>query len=227
MKILVIEESSHKWETLKALFSEHNFLVTIKQNTQQAYQEIQKNTYNILIFDLTIPFKDSTHFIKHLRNESIETPIIVLSKDSSFEIKKQAFIMWADDFLISPYHPEELLLRVRAILRRRFNAKTINEINACEFTINLDTRTVKRLDQYIELTPKEFQILEYLMENKKRVVPKHELLKYIWWHNNDIWSDVIRSHIQILRTKINKGFSYDPIKTIRWVGFKFECEKNL
>jgi DNA-binding response OmpR family regulator len=226
MKILIIEEKSHEWEALKTFFSEHNFLVNIKQDTQLAYQEIKKNTYNILVFHLTIPFKESTHFIKCLRDKGIKIPIIILSKDNSFETKKLAFTMWADDFLICPYNPEELLLRVRAILKRRLNTEKINELCIGDITLNLDSRTVKRCNSKIELTPKEFQILEYLMENTHRVVPKHELLVHIWWYNNDIWSDVTRSHIQIIRAKINNWFIYDPIKTIRWVWFKFENKKK-
>jgi DNA-binding response OmpR family regulator len=226
MKILIIEENLYEWEALKTLFSEHNFLVTIKKDTQKAYKDIKKNMYNMLVFDLTVPFRESTHFIKYLRDEGIKIPIIILSKDDSFKTMKEAFIMWADDFLVAPYNIEELLIRARVLLKNQLNIEKINEVNVGDITLNLDSRTVKRCNIKIELTPKEFQILEYLMENTHRVVPKHELLVYIWWYNNDIWSDVTRSHIQIIRSKINGGFKYDPIKTIRWVWFRFESEES-
>jgi two-component system OmpR family response regulator len=98
----------------------------------------------------------------------------------------------------------------------------LNFIKIWDIKLNLNLKEVTRKSKKIELTPKEFQILEYLMKNSNKVIPKKELLEYIWWINNDIRSDVVRSHIQTLRSKINKGFSYDPIKTIRGIWFKFE-----
>jgi DNA-binding response OmpR family regulator len=115
-----------------------------------------------------------------------------------------------------------LLLRIRSILKRVNKTESINKIKIWDIELNLDLKEVTRIWKKIELTPKEFQILEYLMKNKDKVIPKKELLEYIWWINNDIRSDVIRSHMQTLRSKLNNWFDYDPIKTIRGIWFKFE-----
>jgi DNA-binding response OmpR family regulator len=118
-------------------------------------------------------------------------------------------------------------LRIRNLTKRNWDIKEdINKISIWDIELNLNLKEVKRWTRKIILTPKEFIILEYLMKNDNKVIPKQELLEYIWWINNDIWSDVIRSHIQTLRKKINNKWEADPIKTIRGIWFKFEYSKN-
>jgi len=169
-----------------------------------------------------LPFKSGFEIAKELRKEEIKTPIIFLTAKEDLESIETWFLSGWDDYLIKPFKLKELLLRIRAVLKRVNNIKSINTIKIWDIELNLDLKQIKRNWKIIELTPKEFQILEYLMKNKNKVIPKKELLEYIWWINNDIWSDVVRSHIQTLRTKINNWFDYDPIKTIRWIWFKFE-----
>ena len=172
-----------------------------------------------------LPFKSGFEITKELRKEDIKTPIIFLTAKEDLESIETWFLSWWDDYLVKPFKLKELLLRIRAVLKRVNQTNSINTIKIWDIELNLDLKQVKRYWKLIELTPKEFQILEYLMKNKNKVIPKKELLEYIWWINNDIWSDVVRSHIQTLRTKINTWFNYDPIKTIRWIWFKFEENK--
>jgi DNA-binding response OmpR family regulator len=146
-----------------------------------------------------------------------------LTAKEDLQSKEIGFNVWWDDYLTKPFRLKELVLRVRNLTKRAWNQwKELNKIAVWNIELNLDTKEVKRWNRNIILTPKEFIILEYLMKNKGKVIPKQELLEYIWWINNDIWSDVTRTHVQSLRKKLNKKWEIDPIKTIRGIWFKFE-----
>jgi DNA-binding response OmpR family regulator len=222
MKILILEDDSIIWPNIKEYLEENNFLVNLVEDWEKALREAQRNKYDLWLFDVMVPFKSGFEIVKKLRQLWNKTPVFFLTAKEDLESKEIWFNIWADDYLVKPFKLKELLLRVRAILKRTQNTTTINTIKISDIELNLDLKEVYRNWKNIELTPKDFQILEYLMKNKNKVIPKKELLEYIWWINNDIWSDVIRSHIQTLRTKLNKWFNYDPIKTIRGIWFKFE-----
>jgi two-component system copper resistance phosphate regulon response regulator CusR len=222
MKLLLVEDDHIIWPNIKEYLEENNFLVTLKDNWEDWYKEAKRNKYDLFLFDVMLPYKSGFEIAKELRKEWINTPIIFLTAKEDLESIEKGFLSGWDDYLVKPFKLKELILRIRAILKRTQNTTTINTIKIWDIELNLDLKEVYRNWKKIELTPKEFLILEYLMKNKNKVIPKKELLEYIWWINNDIRSDVVRSHIQTLRAKINKGFNYDPIKTIRGIWFKFE-----
>ena len=222
MKILIIEDDHIIWPNIKEYLEENNFIVKLENNWENWEKEALKNKYDIFLFDVMLPIKSWFEIAKNLRSNWVDTPIIFLTAKWDLESKEKWFNIWWDDYLTKPFKLKELLLRIRSILKRVNNTTDINIIKSWNIELSLDLKELKRDWKTIELTPKEFQIIEYLMKNKNKVIPKKELLEYIWWINNDIWSDVIRSHMQTLRSKINKGFSYDPIKTVRGIWFKFE-----
>ncbi len=222
MKVLIVEDDHIIWPNIKEYLEENNFLVTLKNNWKDGLKEAFKNKYDIFLFDVMLPFKSGFEIAKEIRKENIDTPIIFLTAKEDLESKEKWFTIWWDDYLTKPFKLKELLLRIRSILKRINKTKDLNFIKIWDIKLDLNLKEVTRKSKKIELTPKEFQILEYLMKNSNKVIPKKELLEYIWWINNDIRSDVIRSHVQTLRSKINKWFSYDPIKTIRGIWFKFE-----
>lgn len=222
MKILIIEDDKIIWENIKEYLEENNFIVTLKSDWESWEKEAFRNKYDLFLFDIMLPNKSWFEVARELRSEWINTPIIFLSAKEDLESKEKWFNLWWDDYLTKPFKLKELLLRIRSILKRVNKVESINTITIWDIDLNLDLKEVTRNKNRIILTPKEFQILEYLMKNKNKVIPKKELLEYIWWINNDIWSDVVRTHIQTLRNKINKWSNYDPIKTIRGIWFKFE-----
>ena len=226
MKILLIEDDEIIWHNIKEYLEENNFLVTLKQNWEEWIKEVFKNKYDLFIFDIMLPYFDWFEITKKARANNIETPIIFLTAKEDLESKEKWFMIWWDDYLTKPFKLKELVLRIRSILKRVNKITSINEIIIWDLNLNLDLKEVKREWKSIILTPKEFIILEYLMKNKNKVIPKHELLEYIWWINNDIWSDVTRTHVQSLRKKINSWFKYDPIKTIRGIWFKYDTNEK-
>jgi len=221
MKALIIEDDRIIWPNIKEYLEENNFLVTLKTDWESGEKEALKNKYDIFLFDVMLPHKSGFEVARDLRGEKNDTPIIFLTAKEDLESKEKWFNLWWDDYLTKPFKLKELLLRIRSILKRVNKIESINTIQIWDIVLNMDLKEVNRWWKHIILTPKEFQIIEYLMKNKNKVIAKKELLEYIWWINNDIWSDVIRSHVQTLRTKINAWFNYDPIETIRGTWFKF------
>ena len=222
MKILIIEDDHIIWPNIKEYLEENNFIVTLKTDWKSWEKEALLNKYDLFLFDVMLPNKSWFEVAKNLREENIETPIIFLTAKEDIESIETWFTIWWDDYLTKPFKLKELLLRIRSILKRVNKTDSIDKIIIWDIELSLDLKEVTRSWKKIELTPKEFQILEYLMKNKNKVVPKKELLEYIWWINNDIRSDVIRSHMQTLRSKLNDWFDFDPIKTVRGIWFKFE-----
>ena len=222
MKILLIEDDHIIWPNIKEFLEESNFIVDLEKDWEYWSRKAIWHKYDIIILDVMLPNKDWFEIAKEIRKNKIETPIIFLTAKEDLESIEKWFTIWWDDYLTKPFKLKELVLRIRSVLKRVNKSEEINKISWWGLILDLNLKEVERWWKKMILTPKEFQILEYLMKNKNKVVPKHELLDYIWWINNDIWSDVIRTHMQTLRNKINKWFKEDPIKTIRWIWFKFE-----
>lgn len=221
MKVLVVEDDQIIWANICEYLEENSFLVTLKENWQDWLKEALKNKYDIFILDVMLPLKDGFSIAKEIRENWIKTPIIFLTAKEDLESKERWFNVWWDDYLTKPFKLKELVLRIRSILKRVNKSEILDKIVAWDIILDLGLKEVKRWNKIINLTPKEFMILEYLMKNKGKVVPKKEILEYIWWINNDIWSDVIRAHILTLRKKLNDWFKFDPIVTVRWIWFKF------
>lgn len=221
MKVLVVEDDQIIWPNICEYLEENSFLVTLKENWQDWLKEALKNKYDIFILDVMLPLKDGFSIAKEIRENWIKTPIIFLTAKEDLESKERWFNVWWDDYLTKPFKLKELVLRIRSILKRVNKSEILDKIVAWDIILDLSLKEVKRWNKIINLTPKEFMILEYLMKNKGKAVPKKEILEYIWWINNDIWSDVIRAHILTLRKKLNDWFKFDPIVTVRWIWFKF------
>ena len=221
MKVLVVEDDQIIWPNICEYLEENSFLVTLKEKWQDWLKEALKNKYDIFILDVMLPLKDGFSIAKEIRENWIKTPIIFLTAKEDLESKEKWFNVWWDDYLTKPFKLKELVLRIRSILKRVNKSEILDKIVAWDIILDLGLKEVKRWNKIINLTPKEFMILEYLMKNKGKAVPKKEILEYIWWINNDIWSDVIRAHILTLRKKLNDWFKFDPIVTVRWIWFKF------
>ena len=221
MKVLVVEDDQIIWPNICEYLEENSFLVTLKENWQDWLKEAIKKKYDIFILDVMLPLKDGFSIAKEIRENWIKTPIIFLTAKEDLESKERWFNVWWDDYLTKPFKLKELVLRIRSILKRVNKSEILDKIVAWDIILDLGLKEVKRWNKIINLTPKEFMILEYLMKNKGKAVPKKEILEYIWWINNDIWSDVIRAHILTLRKKLNDWFKFDPIVTVRWIWFKF------
>ncbi len=222
MKILVIEDDHYIAKNIKEYLEQNFFTVDICVDWEAGYHFAKIKKYDLIILDIMLPKKDWIQVCKDIRDYGLDTPIIMLTARDSIEDR----VMWletgADDYVIKPFALKELLARINALIRRtQYDNMDIQEISVDDMIMNLQTKKVSRAGKNINLTKKQFQILEYLVRNQNKVVSKQEIIENIWGVNEDRWSDIIRSHIQLLREKIDNPFDKKLIKTIRWMWFMF------
>jgi len=220
MKILLVEDDKYIANNVKE-YLEHNFFtVDICDNGEDWYHLAKVKKYDLIILDIMLPKKDWLQVCTELRSSGLDTPIIMLTARDSIEDKVKWLESWADDYVVKPFALKEILARINALIRRtQYNNTDIQEIAVDDLVINLQTKKVSRKGKSIKLTKKQFQILEYLVRNEDKVVSKQEMIENIRWINEDRRSDVIRSHMQMLREKIDYPFKKKLIKTVRWMWF--------
>ena len=220
MKILIVEDDTYIANNVKE-YLEQNFFTVDVCDDWESWQHLAKvKKYDLIILDIMLPKKDGLQVCKELRNSGLDTPIIMLTARDSTEDKVKWLESGADDYVVKPFALKEILARVNALIRRtQYKNTDMQEITVEDLHIDLKTKKVSRQGKTISLTKKQFQILEYLVRNEDKVVSKQEMIENIRWINEDRRSDVIRSHIQMLREKIDYPYEKKLIKTVRWMWF--------
>jgi len=220
MKILIMEDDKYIADNIKE-YLEHNFFTVDTCEDWEAWYHLAKvKKYDLIILDIMVPKKDWLHVCSDLRAYGLDTPIIMLTARDTIEDKVKWLECGADDYVVKPFSLKELLARINALIRRtQYKNIDIQEICVDDLVINLQTKQVSRGGKDIILTKKQFQILEYLVRNVDKVVSKQEIIENIWGINEDRWSDIVRSHMQMLREKVDAPFKIKLIKTIRWMWF--------
>ncbi len=221
--IIVIEDDENIQEIVKLSLESQGYYVTTFDNAEEALEKIQEGIFDLAIFDVMLPQMSGLTAIKKIRETNTHMPILILSaKDSELD-KIKGLDSGSDDYLTKPFGVLELCARVRSLLRRVQPKNTI--LKSPTLSLNKSLHTVKRNNQLIELTNKEYQILLYLMENKERVVERDELFHVIWGYDFIGESRAIDVHIRSLRKKLeDDGETY--IQTIRSVGYRFIEEET-
>lgn len=224
MRVLVVEDEINLLEAIAEGLKDNYFAVDIAHDGEEALNKIEVELdYDLIILDILLPKIDGVTLLKILRNKGFNIPVLMLTALDAMDTKIKSFEIGADDYLTKPFDFRELLARVRALIRRTKEEKK-SIINIDDLIIDTNNLEVKRGNKKINLSKKEFQILEYLALNKNRIVTKSELENHIWDEEAELWSDTIRSHIKNLRKKIDSGFKKKLIKTIRGVGYKISDE---
>jgi len=182
--------------------------------------------YDLMIFDIMLPYKDGVSLVKDVRNSNISTPILLLTAKLTLDDKIEGLDSGADDYLTKPFAFEELLARIRALLRRKEKNKQL-QLKIVDLLLDTQTHIVKRNNMEINLTPKEYSILEYLLRNKNKVVSRTILTEHVYDYHFDTDSNVIDVHINKLRNKIDKGFEKQILYTIRGVGYTVKDDSPL
>jgi two-component system, OmpR family, response regulator len=175
--------------------------------------------YDAAIIDLMLPGLDGLSLIAEIRRHKINTPVIILSAKRSVEDRVRGLQTGSDDYLIKPFAFSELLARVQALMRRTNTALETTMLTIGDLTMDLLARRVIRSGQQIELQPREFLLLEYLMHNAGRVVSKTMIMEHVWDYNFDPQTNVIEARVSKLRDKIDKNFEKKLIHTIRGAGY--------
>ena len=219
MKILVVEDEKKIAESIKKGLTIEGYSVDIASTGLQALDLIEDLSHNLIILDIMIPGLDGIEVLKKLRLSNINVPVLILSAKSEIEDRILGLNLGSDDYLAKPFSFEELLARIKALLRRPLELK--NEFLSIEdLKLNLTTFEVERNGEIIPLSKKEFQLLEFLLRNKSKTVSKDKIINSVWEYESDILPNTVEVFIGYLRNKIDKPFQKNLITTVRGFGYR-------
>ena len=179
--------------------------------------------YDLLVLDLMLPHLDGVELCRRLRAGGNDARVLMLTARDAVEDRVQGLEAGADDYLIKPFSFSELMARVKALSRRQVQAQPEEELVSGDLTLDLQRREARRGQDAIELTAKEFQLLEYLMRNAGHVLTRTQILDHVWGYNFDSFSNVVDIYVHYLRNKIDRGYSEPLIRTVRGVGYSLKA----
>ena len=223
MKILVVEDEKKVAKFLQQGLEEEQYTVEVGYDGEQGEQLALGGSYDLIVLDILLPKKDGVTVLKNLRSNQITTPVLMLTAKSSTEDKVDGLDSGADDYLTKPFAFAELLARVRSLLRRGATDKsTILRVG----DLQLDTvaHRARRGENLIELTGKEYALLEYFMRNVDRVLTRTIISEHIWNYNFDTGTNVVDVYINHLRSKVDDGYDKKLLHTVRGVGYVLKDE---
>jgi len=218
MRILVVEDEPKLAKVLKKTLEQESYAVDLSMDGEEALAMATSGPYDAAIIDRMLPGIDGVGIIKSMRQQNIQTPILMLTALGSIKDRTTGLDAGADDYLVKPFALEELLARLRAITRRPPIAHD-TVLEADDLSVNTATRHVERDGQVIELTGKEYALLEYLLRHKNRPISKQTLIDHVWDFDADILPNTVEVYIKYLREKIDRPFKRPLIKTVRGVGY--------
>ncbi|MFA7746156.1 response regulator transcription factor [Salinicoccus roseus] len=228
-KILVVDDEWNMRNLVKIYLSKENFQVDEAVDGDEAIKMARQIPYDLMVLDIMLPDIDGWEVCKTVRKSS-QVPILMLTARNDIKDRVHGLNLGADDYLIKPFAPEELVARVNVLLRRQHVEKeetNSNQLHFGDLSIDNESREVRHKGVLVELTPKEFDILYSVASQPKRVFTREILLDKIW--DNDEFRDfrAIDTHVKNIREKVRKvGLSYNPIKTVWGVGYKFNTQED-
>ncbi len=221
MRILVIEDERDLNHLIKGRLKEEGYSVDSCYNGMEALDYIAMTSYDLLIVDIMMPKKDGLSLVKELRQDGYNMPIIFLSAKDTVDDRVKGLDLGADDYLIKPFAFDELLARIRVVLRKPQISRS-NILKVGDLTLNTDTHEVKRGERIINLSSKEFNLLRYMMSNEGIVLSRATLEEHVWNFDYEGSSNVIDVYIRYLRKKIDENEDVKLIHTIRGMGYSIK-----
>lgn len=218
MRILVIEDEKKVADFIKRGLKEEGYAVDVALDGEEGYFQAKEISYDLILLDLMLPKLDGLSLCRKLRQENIQTPLIMLTAKDSVTDKVTGLDSGADDYLTKPFSFEELLARIRAVLRKG-NSQQPTQLQVADLVLDLVTHKVHRNGEEIILTAKEYALLEYFMRNAGAVITRTMISEHVWDINFDTFTNVIDVYVNYLRNKIDKGHNTKLIHTIRGRGY--------
>ncbi|MGL5692699.1 MAG: response regulator transcription factor [Peptostreptococcaceae bacterium] len=225
MRILVVEDEIDLLESIAEGLRIDGYAVDTSDDGEEGLELAIVNEYDLIILDLNLPNIDGIDILKNIRESNKFTKILILTARSSIEDRVNGLDLGANDYLVKPFHFDELEARIRCLLRMKF----IQEDHELRYkNLKIDTKSRKAYinEKSIKLTKKEFAILEYLMKNTNKVVSQGELIEHVWDNSVDMFSNSVRVHINSLRKKLREELDDDVIKSVVGVGYIIEIVED-
>lgn len=221
MRILLVEDDERIFEFVRRGLLAEGYGIEVAQDGADGLAMATSGAFDIIILDLMLPGLDGREVCQRLRASHVHTPILMLTALDTLDDKVQGLRLGADDYLTKPFAFDELLARIEAVLRRGNSYQSdVAELCVADLTLNRDTREVHRGGRLIEVTPKEFALLEYLMSNPDKVVSRTRILENVWGYNVDPLTNVVEVYIRHLRNKVDAESATPLIQTVRGFGYK-------
>ncbi len=219
--ILIVEDEPKIADTLKFGLAENGYEVDVAYDGLIAKRMVMSNPYNLVVLDINLPGINGYELCKIIREYNPQVPVIILTALSALNDKIEGYDAGADDYVIKPFEFRELLMKIRALLRRTGVQQVPmgNVLKAADLSMNLDSKEVRRGEMPINLTAKEFQLLEYLLRNKNRLVTRADIAINVWDIDFDTNTNVIDVYINYVRNKIDKPFDQKLIQTQVGMGY--------
>lgn len=218
MHLLIVEDEKSLADIVKKGLEEEGYAVDIAYDGEEGLFMAENEPSDLIILDIMLPGIDGMAILKRIRKKGIKTPVLMLTARDTVRDKVAGLDSGADDYLTKPFSFEELLARIRALLRRDSDTKTA-VIGAEDLTIDMATHQVKRAGREIELSAREYALLEYMTLHKNKVLSRTILSEHLYDHDFDLDSNVIDVFINRIRNKIDKGVSKQLIHTLRGAGY--------
>ncbi len=224
MHILVVEDEQRLAHLLRRVLLEERHTVDLAHDGHTGLDLALSDTYDVVILDVMLPGMDGIAICRQMRADRIMSPVLMLTARGAIEDRVAGLNVGADDYLTKPFAMEELLARINALLRRRDRRfdETL-QLTVGDVTLDLVRHEARRAGRVIELTAKEFALLEYLMRHPGQVLSRTQIIDAVWRYDLEALSNVVDIYIHYLRDKIDQGFSRPVIKTVRGVGYKIEA----
>jgi len=219
MKLLVVEDDVKIADALKKGFEQKSHTVDVAYDGISGNDFALSENYDVIILDLMLPDIDGMAICNNIRHEGISTPVLMLTAKDQIDDVVGGLNIGADDYLTKPFEFDELVARVHALSRRPSNM-TENVLSCSQITMDLVKKEVAVGNKLVDLSKKEFTLLEFLLRNKERVVTKEEIIEHVWSFDTEILKNTVEVYIAYLRNKIDKPFKTHHIKTVRGFGYR-------
>jgi len=226
MRILVVEDEKKLAGFMRKGLQEHGFNVTVSHDGSQGYTLACSGAFDLIVLDIMLPGRDGLSILKNLREKKNTVPVILVTARSETNERVEGLNTGADDYLAKPFYMDELLARIQAVLRRS-SGEQLSILRAGDLSINLVTREVRRGTDTIVLTPREFNLLEYLVRSPGRVFTRSQILEHVWGYGFDPQTNLVDVCIQRLRSKIDASGEESLIETVRSVGYRFRKQEDI
>ena len=221
MKVLVIEDEKKIASFVRKGLEAQGFVVEVSHHGDEGYTLATTRSYDVVVLDIMLPGRDGLSILRNLRDRKAPLPVILLTARSELNERLEGLNLGADDYLTKPFFIEELIARIHAVTRRAAGA-TQGILTAGDLSMNLLTREVKRGGVVIDLTPREFTLLEHLMRSPGRVLTRAQICEQVWDYDFDPGTNLVEVYIQRLRKKVDSGTAVKLIETIRGVGYRIK-----
>lgn len=226
MRVLLIEDDQRLARLVVRVLSEEHYQVDQAHEGEAGLDLLLRGIYDVAIVDWMLPGRDGPSICRAARSARLPTALLLLTARSQIEDKVTGFDSGADDYLVKPFAFEELLARVRA-LSRRFQPPggVIDELRAGDLVLDLRSHTARRGTRPLELTPTEWNLLEYLLRNAGQTLSRQQILDYVWSYDHDVQPQMVEVYISYLRRKLKGPGERDPIVTVRSLGYRLEVDR--